>query len=177
MDLLWCGEFGQEGAVLFAVDVESGTVVERHPVGAREFSAIVRRETGELWIYTYHGINQPGNLLLSWQPETRRLTSHGFPALPGQRFVGATWGSDGCLYLGTHPGGRLVSFDLRTRSWRDHGCQAPPPILPDQQIWCRPIGVNEAGEILCGIVRERPGQAVAFDPTAGATRLLPELPP
>src|SRR5262245_9133543 len=55
VDLLWGAEFGQEGAVLFAIDVETGEVVERHRIGAREFSAIPREETGELWIYTYHG--------------------------------------------------------------------------------------------------------------------------
>ena len=63
--------------VLFAVDVATGELVERHRIGAREFSATPRAGTGELWIHTYHGIHQPGNLLLSWSPQTRRLTSHG----------------------------------------------------------------------------------------------------
>jgi outer membrane protein assembly factor BamB len=176
VDLLWGAEFGQEGAVLFAIDVDTGEVVERHRIGAREFSAIPREETGELWIYTYHGINQPGNLLLSWDPQTRRLASHGFPPLPGQRFVGAAWGRDGRLYLGTHPHGHLASFDPETETWRDYGCQAPPPLIPGQQIWCRPVEVNEAGEILCAIVRERPGQMIALDPATGTTRLLAEIP-
>lgn len=175
-DLLWGAEFGQEGAVLFGVNVDTGEVVEHHRIGAREFSVTVQHETGRLWIHTYHGINQPGNLLLSWSPETRQLRSHGFPPLSGQRFVGAIFGLDGRLYLGTHPHGHLVSFDPRDETWRDHGCQAPPPIIPDQHIWCRPAAVTKDGEIVCRIVRERPGQIIAFNPLTGETRQLAEMP-
>ena len=32
-DLLWGSELGQEGAVLFAIDVDSGHVVEEHRIG------------------------------------------------------------------------------------------------------------------------------------------------
>ncbi len=175
-DLIWGGEFGQEGAILFAVDVDSGAVVEKHRVGAREFSVVVDDESGRVWVQTYHGLNQPGNLLLSWQPEGRALRSHGFPPLSGQRFVGAVLGEDGQLYIGTHPFGHLVSFDPTTEQWHDHGSQAPAPIVPNQQIWCRPHFVTEQGEIICNIIRTRPGQTVAFQPTTGETRLLETAP-
>ena len=178
-DLMWGGEFGQEGANLFAVDVASGEVVEEHRIGAREFSVTVAPESGVLWIHNYHGLNQPGNILQSWDPKTRKLSFHGFPMLSGHRFVAALLGNDGKLYLGTHPFGHLVSFDPSTETWTDHGCQAPAPIHPGQHIWCRPLSINDAGEIICQINRVPPHEFVAFNPTTGETRKLesaPELP-
>ena len=175
-DLIWGGEFGQEGAVLFAVDVDSGEVVEQHRIGAREFNATVEPASGRLWIYTYHGLNQPGNLLLSWDPQSRAVVSHGFPPMSGQRFVGAVLGKDGRVYLGTHPFGHLVSFDPVNESWHDHGCQAPEPIVPEQQIWCRPHSVSADGEIICNMIRTRPGEWVAFDPATKQTRMLSAAP-
>lgn len=174
-DLIWGGEFGQEGAVLFAVEVTSGTIVEEHRIGAREFGVTVDPASGRLWIHTYHGLDQPGHLLLSWRPETRTVTAHGFPPLSGQRFVGALLGPEGRVYLGTHPFGHLVSFDPVQERWQDHGCQAPPPIIPGQQIWCTPQMVS-AGTIICTIARTRPGQTIAFDPTTGTTTLLDRAP-
>lgn len=175
-DRIWGGEFGQEGANLFAVDVDSGDIVEQHRIGAREFNGTVDPQTGRLWLYTYHGLNQPGNMLLSWRPEARELTYHGFPPMSGQRFVGAVLGKDGHVYLGTHPFGHLVSFDPTSETWHDHGCQAPEPIVPDQQIWCRPHSVNDAGEIVCNMIRTRPGEWIAFDSATGKKRLLDAAP-
>lgn len=174
MDLVWGGEFGQEGAVLFAIDADSATLMEQHRIGAREFGVLVDPNTGRLWIYNYHGLFQSGNILQSWDPETRTLVSHGFPPLSNQRFFGALWGSDDRLYLGTHPHGHLVSFDTATEKWHDHGCQAPEPIHTGQQIWCNPSWINESGEIICSIVRTRPGDIVAFNPVTGTTRTLSE---
>ena len=175
-DLIWGGDFGQEGSVLFAVDVDSGAIVEEHAIGAREFGVTVEPTTGRLWLHTYHGLHQPGHLLLSWRPETRTVQSHGFPPLSGHRFVGAVLGQDGRLYLGTHPFGHLVSFDPVAEQWRDHGCQAPAPIVPGQQIWCTLQAVTATGEIICTIARTRPGQTIAFDPNTGQSRLLTEVP-
>ena len=178
-DLIWGGEFGQEGANLFAVDAASGEVVEEHRIGAREFTVTVDPASGVLWVHNYHGLNQPGNILQSWDPETRELSYHGFPLLSGHRFVGAILGQDGRLYLGTHPFGHLVSFEPRTATWTDHGCQAPEPIVPGQHIWCRPQMLGAGGEIICQINRVPPHEFVAFDPKTGQTRTLetqPDLP-
>ncbi|MBI2505821.1 MAG: PQQ-like beta-propeller repeat protein [Candidatus Latescibacteria bacterium] len=174
-ELIWGGEFGQEGAVLFAVDAQSGQVVERHWIGAREFGVTVE-ESGRIWVHNYHGLNQPGNLLQSWAPQSRQLVSHGFPPLSGQRFVSALLGPDGWIYLGTHPYGHLVSFDPRTGEWRDCGPMASPPIVPDQHIWCRPQAVGERGEIACSIVRNPGAEVVAFDPVTGKRRVLERMP-
>jgi hypothetical protein len=176
MDLIWAGEYGQEGAVLFAIHAETGEIVEHHRIGAREFFALVDTQHSRLWIYTYHGLRQPGHLLLSWSPQTRQLTSHGFPPVTGHRFVGAVLGQDGRVYLGAHPHGYLFSFDPATETWRDHGCQAPPPIISGQHIWCRPLTVGDSGEIICSITRTPPQQHIAFHPASGETRLLAEPP-
>jgi outer membrane protein assembly factor BamB len=175
-DLIWGGEFGQEGANLFAIDAASGEVVEEQRIGAREFSVTVDPASGTLWIHNYHGLNQPGNILQSWDPTTRQLSFHGFPLLSGHRFVAAFFGPDGRLYLGTHPFGHLVSFDPSTATWSDHGCQAPQPIVPGQHIWCRPFAVNDAGEIICQINRVPPHEVVAFDPASGEMRKLDQAP-
>ncbi len=176
-DLLWGSELGQEGAVLFAIDVDSGHVVEQHRIGCREFNATPDPETGLLWVATNHGLFQPGHLLLSWSPHTRALTSHGFPPISGQRFAGVPlFGSDGRIYIGSHPNGHLSSFDPDRGSWRDYGCLAPEPIIPGQHIWCYPVSETESGEIVCGINRD-PGAVVALNTETGETRLLDEAPP
>ena len=178
-DLIWGGEFGQEGAILFAIDAASGNVVEEHRIGAREFSVTVAPASGVLWIHNYHGLNQPGNILQSWNPKTRHLSYHGFPLLNSHRFVAALLGQDGRLYLGTHPFGHLVSFDPSTEGWRDYGCQASEPIVPGQHIWCRPLTFNADGEIICQINRVPPHEFIAFNPQSGQRRKLenaPDLP-
>ena len=85
-DLLWGSELGQEGAVLFAIDVDSGKVVEEHRIGCREFNAAPDPETGLLWVATNHGLFQPGTpaaLVESAHPPAHfaRLPSHQRPAL------------------------------------------------------------------------------------------------
>ena len=146
LDLLWGAELGQEGAWLFAIDVDSGEVVEEHRIGCREFTATPDHTTGKLWVCTNHGLYQPGHLLLSWDPETRALTSHGFPAVSDQRFAGTPFiASDGRIYLGSHPHGHLHRFDPADGTWTDCGCQAPEPIIPGQHIWCYPNSEAESG--------------------------------
>jgi outer membrane protein assembly factor BamB len=177
IDLLWGSELGQEGAVLFAIDVDSGHVVEEHCIGCREFNAKPDPQTGVLWVATNHGLFQPGHLLLSWSPQTRVLTSHGFPPISGQRFAGEPFfASDGRIYIGSHPHGHLSSFNPVDGTWIDYGCLAPEPIIPGQHIWCYPQQETEAGEIVCGINRD-PGAVVALDPRTRATRILSASPP
>lgn len=71
-DLLWGSELGQEGAVLFAIDVDSGEVVEEHRIGCREFNATPDPETGLLWLATNHGLFQPATCC---SPGARTLAS------------------------------------------------------------------------------------------------------
>ena len=177
LDLLWGAELGQEGAWLFAIDVDSGAIVEEFPIGCREFTATPDHRSGKLWVATNHGLYQPGHLLLSWDPQTRALTSHGFPAISGQRFAGTPFvAADGRVYIGSHPHGHLHRFDPADGTWTDCGCQAPAPIIPGQHIWCYPRLEAQNGEIVCSITRD-PAAQVAYDPATGQTRVITEDPP
>jgi len=177
IDLLWGSELGQEGAVLFAIDVDSGEVMEEHRIGCREFTAKVDTETGVLWVATNHGLFQPGHQLLSWSPRTRELTSHGFPPTTGQRFAGEPFfASDGKIFMGSHPHGHVSSYDPSTGAWVDYGCLAPEPIIPGQHIWVSAQQELENGEIIVGINRV-PHATVALDPNTGKWRILKEAPP
>ena len=177
LDLLWGAEMGQEGAVLFAIDVDTAQVVEEHRLGCREFNCIPDPESGLLWIATNHGIDQSGHLLLSWDPHTRAITSHGFPAVNGHRFAGEPFLSrEGRVYVGSHPYGFLFSFDPADGIWHDHGCLAPEPVIPGQHIWCYPRLETEDGNIVCSINRA-PGAQVILDPRTGRCQVLEESPP
>ncbi len=170
IDILWGGEFGQEGSVLFGIDADTGEIVERHWICGREFQCNVDPRNGTLWVHTLHGIYEYGHVLQSWTPE-HGLRSHGFPVMSEQRFYNAVLGPDGRLWLGTHPQGRLVSYDPEADAWHDHGVQTPPPHVPGQQVWCSPKHVSAAGEVVCGIQRDPSGR-VAYDPATDSTRVL-----
>ena len=83
LDLLWGAEMGQEGAVLFSIDVDSARVVDEYRMRCREFNCAVDADSSLLWIANYHGIHQSGRLLPSCDPQTREITCHGFPAVTG----------------------------------------------------------------------------------------------
>ncbi|MBI4551418.1 MAG: PQQ-binding-like beta-propeller repeat protein [Candidatus Latescibacteria bacterium] len=170
--LLWGSEHSQEGAVLFAVDIEQGEVVEQHEIGAREVGApFVDAATGLLYCTTYQGINQPGNLL--WRRERDgRLRSLGFPPIPGNRFLCAVLGRDGRIYAGTHPDGHLAAYDLARGEWRDLGCLAPPPLRPGQQVFLSGLCITPGGEVLGSIMRALPRITVIYNPLTGETRVL-----
>ena len=85
IDILWGGEFGQEGSVLFGIDADTAEIVERHWICGREFQCNVDPRNGTLWVHTLHGIYEYGHVLQSWTPE-HGLRSHGFPVMSEQRF-------------------------------------------------------------------------------------------
>ena len=164
---LWGAEFGQMGSLLYAVDAETGAIEQEHEVGAREFSAVPDAATGRLWVVNYHGLRQAGNLLQVVHPESGAFRSVGFPPLSGNRFVGAVVSRDGRrLYVGTHPGGHLCEYDVAEDRWRDLGCLAPEPIIPEQQIWLRGLVILPDGRLVGNIVRTPPAQSVVYDPEA-----------
>lgn len=170
IDIIWGGEFGQEGSILFGADVDTGQIVERHWIPGREFDCNVDPRSGTLWIHTYHGIYEYGHILQSWTPR-EGMRHHGFPALSEQRFYHGCLDAEGRIWIGTHPGAHLVSFDSKTDSWTDHGVQAPEPRPTHQQIWCNPQYVASNGEVVCNIQRDPSGR-VAYDPSTGQTRVL-----
>lgn len=170
IDIAWGGEFGQEGSVLIGADVDTGQVVERHWIAGREFDVNVDPRSGRVYVHTYHGLYEYGHLLQSWTPR-HGMQHHGFPPLSQQRFYHGCVDTDGCLWLGTHPGAHLVHFDPSTNEWTDHGCMAPPPLPANQQVWCNPQYVAASGEVVCNIQRDPSGR-VAYDPASGDTRIL-----
>ena len=159
-----------EGSILFGADVDTGQIVERHWIPGREFDCNVDPRSGTLWIHTYHGIYEYGHILQSWTPR-EGMRHHGFPALSEQRFYHGCLDAEGRIWIGTHPGAHLVSFDSKTDSWTDHGVQAPEPRPTHQQIWCNPQYVASNGEVVCNIQRDPSGR-VAYDPSTGQTRVL-----
>ena len=68
IDIIWGGEFGQEGSILFGVNVDTGQVVERHWIPGREFDCNVDARNGTLYIHTFHGLYEYGHVLQSWTP-------------------------------------------------------------------------------------------------------------
>ena len=175
IDLIWGAENGQEGACLFAVNVDTGEVVERFGWGAGSSTAWSTTTAGGCGSGPITASSSSGHLLHSWSPETRKLESHGFPPLSLQRFAGALLAPDGRVYMGTHPHGHLTFYEPKSGTWTDCGQQAQEPIVEGQHIWCYPRFVSTTGEVVCDIVRD-PGTHVAYDPATGETRLLDEDP-
>lgn len=170
IDIIWGGEFGQEGSILFGADVDTGKIVERHWIPGREFTCNIDQHNGTLFVHTFHGLYEYGHVLQSWTPRDG-MRDHGFPPLSQQRFYHGCIGPDGLLWIGTHPKAHLVCFNREKESWTDCGAQAPGPQLPNQQVWCNPQYVAATGEIVCNIQRDPAGR-IAYDPATGTTRTL-----
>ena len=84
-NLLWAQEASQDGAVLFALDLETGAVLEEHDAPAREIGRVLVAANDVLYFPTYSGLNHPGNELLRFDPR-RRGASDRSPPQPGCRW-------------------------------------------------------------------------------------------
>ena len=153
--------------------MDTGEEIERHEIGARQYSTVPDHDTGRLYVITFHGIHQLGNLLLVRRPEMREIESCGFPPIPRNRFVGAIIGVNGKLYASTHTDAHLAAFDPIDETWTDFGTLAPLPTSPEQQTWLRGLRQFPNGEILGGLTR--PPHTVLFDPKTREMRELPEF--
>ena len=127
IELMWGCEYGQEGAVLWAADVQTGEVVEQHELGARQIGGVMNDpRTDGLFIYP----SDFAARLLSWTPQSRTLTPLGFPPISGERFASCLLCTQtDRIWAGTYPGGRLTSYDIRditTKRWADHGAVLGP---------------------------------------------------
>lgn len=131
-DVLWSQECSQDGAVLYALDINTGKVLEEHDVPAREVGGLLAADDGVLYLYTYSGLNHPGNELLRFDPRRRKIERLGLAPTPRNRAVSGVIGKDGNVYIGTHQQGRLFRFDTKKTTVDRLGSQgsAPHPSTP-----------------------------------------------
>jgi len=173
--LLWCSEHGQEGAVLFAIDLATGEKVHDFDVPTREVADATQDPvSGDVYFAPVHGIYEPGHTLWRYRAGSDQLESCGFGAVPLNRFRTIAWGDPGWVWAGTHPGGHLMAYDPKGDDWHEFGALAPPPIVPGQQIWLSPRPLLK-GKVLCGIVRDR-GEQVLFDLASGTSNQVEHFP-
>ncbi|MCX7824932.1 MAG: hypothetical protein N2689_05185 [Verrucomicrobiae bacterium] len=87
-----------------------------------------------------------------------------------QMAMSMTEDDNGVIWSATYPNSGLVSFNPKTREFKDHG-------YLNKENWAqypRAVAVDDAGWVYLGIGSTR-GQIVAFDPQTGkATPLIPE---
>jgi outer membrane protein assembly factor BamB len=174
-DLLWSQECSQDGAILFATELASGEVVEEHEIPAREVGGMLVTAAGVIYLYTYSGLNHPGNELLRFHPKRREIERLGFPEIPRNRPATGVVGKDGHIYIGTHQEGRLFRFRNDNSTWEDLGQKVPPPLHKNQNVWLRPGTVLPDGRLLASVVRTPPAQIIVIDPTTGDFRQVEQL--
>jgi hypothetical protein len=173
-DLLWSQECSQDGAVLFALDLENGQVLEEHVMPAREIEGMLATKEGILYLFGVSGLNQPGNELLRWDPHKRKIDRLGLPSTPENRLAGSgVIGRDGNVYVGTHRQGRLYRFNTANDTWEDLGPKVPEPVDPRQDAWLRNPQQLTDGTILATIVRSA-SEVVAINPVSGAFHKVEE---
>ena len=171
-ELLWSQECSQDGAVFYALDLESGSLVEQHAAPAREIGGVLTAADGVLYMYTYSGLNHPGNVLLRFDPRKRVLENLGLASTPHNRCVSGAIGPDGHVYIGTHQEGRLFRFDTTTEQWADLGQKVPPPIRPRQNIWLDNLHFTSRGKLLAAVTRTPPTELVEIDAQGDSFRKL-----
>jgi len=174
-DLLWSQEGSQNGAVLYALDIDSGDLIEAHDIPAREVSGIHTTPEGVLYLSTISGLAPLGNELLRFDPKRRKIERLGLASTPRNRCFGSVIGRDGCVYIGTHDQGRLFRFDPRTDIWSDLGQMVPPPILPKQNIFLLNLHLTSTGKILAAVLRTAPSQVVEIDPEDGSFHVIDSI--
>lgn len=174
-NLLWCSEHGQEGAVLFAIDLANGEKVHDFDVPTREIAGATQDpSTGDLYFAPVHGLYEPGHTLWRWRAGTDQIESCGFGAVMLNRFRTIAWGDPGWVWVGTHPGGQLMAYDPKNDDWHEFGTLAPPPIIPDQHIWLS-VTPLLGGKVLGGITRDH-SDLVLFDLADGSKTELTDFP-
>ena len=167
-DILWSQECSQDGAVLYALELNTGKVIEEHDVPAREVGGLQQAADGVLYLHTYSGLNHPGNELLRFDPRRRKIERLGLADTPHNRCIDGTIGPDGNVYISTHQQGRLFRFETTTEKWSDLGQMVPPPIRPRQNVWLRNLQFLPSGKLLAAVTRSPPAEVVEIDvQTAG----------
>lgn len=89
-------------------------------------------------------------------------------SFPGEDYI---WtmaiGSDGRVYGGTYPGGKLGALDLNTYEVEDLGAPAKP------NLYCRHVSALPDGRLLCNFIQEKT-MALIYDPSTKEFSPVPE---
>jgi len=160
--LSWLNDY-RGGYELLLVDVEAGKA-EEHPLpfppGDHPFASLL---SGGNKFYTHFN-----SRFVEFDPATRAFTF--CQKTKPQMAMSMTEDDRGVIWSATYPNSGLVSFDPKTREFKDHGHLY-------KQNWAqypRSVAADDAGWIYFGIGSTR-GQIIAFDPQSGtATPLVPE---
>jgi len=174
-DLLWSQECSQDGAVLYALDIDSGDLVEAHDIPARELHKLLKTDNGVFYLLAVSGLTHPGNELLRFDPRKRKIERLGLASTPRNNCAGGVIGRDGRIYIGTYQQGRLFCFDPQTETWSDLGQKVPSPILPQQITWLDNLHLTSTEKILTTVTRTPPPQVVEIDPEAGSFRVIDSI--
>ncbi len=86
---------------------------------------------------------------------------------PGEQYIWTmAMGSDGRIYGGSYPGGKLGALDLDTYEVEDCGAPAPP------NLYCRQVSPTPSGDLLCFFNTEKP-TTLLYDPETKKYRPAP----
>jgi outer membrane protein assembly factor BamB len=139
------------GAELILIDPEHDRAELFHaPAGAGSW-AILPAPNDRLVVGTYYD----GNFMV-FDLRQRRFIQH--IRLANEEYIwNLAYGSDGRLYGGTYPGGKLGAFDLKTGTAEDCGAPAPP------NLYLRYVSPTPDGRVLCSFGMEKPTTRL-YDP-------------
>jgi len=151
------------GYELLLIDVEAGKA-EEHPMpfppGDHPFASVLSSANK---FYTHFN-----SRFVEFDPAKRAFTF--CQQTKPQMAMSMTEDDNGVIWSATYPNSGLVSFNPKTREFKDHG-------YLNKENWAqypRAVAVDDAGWVYLGIGSTR-GQIIAFDPQTGqATPLVPE---
>jgi len=151
------------GYELLLIDVEAGSAEEYpmpFPPGDHPFASIL--SSGNKFYTHFHG------RFVEFDPAKRAFTF--CQKTKPQMAMSMTEDDNGVIWSATYPNSGLVSFNPKTREFKDHG-------YLNKENWRqypRSVATDDAGWVYLGIGSTR-GQIIAFDPQTGtATPLIPE---
>ncbi|HEX8520708.1 MAG TPA: hypothetical protein VF669_00545 [Tepidisphaeraceae bacterium] len=149
------------GAELICLDFKNNTAeVIKCPAGAGSW-ALDQVPGDRLVVGTYYD----GKFMIFDLKTMKFIHTASFP---GEQYIwNQAIGSDGRLYGGTYPGGKLGALDLNTYAVEDCGAPAPP------NTYLRNVSALPDGRILCSLGMVKPA-TLLFDPKTKKFSSTPE---
>ncbi len=151
----------QTGCELIFVDFEKNTAeVFRAPAGSGSW-ALMEVPGDRLVVGTFYD----GAFMIF---DLNKMEFTNVSRFPGESYIwNLAMGSDGRVYGGTYPGGKLGALDLNTYEVEDCGAGAPP------NLYCRNVSSLPDGRILCHYIQEKPTSLI-YDPKSKTYVAPPE---